>query len=204
MVELTTEQFEAARTRGEARLRGPRAESVYYDESRDRIIVRLSTGVELGLTPGAVEGLAGASAEDLRAVEVEAQGLGLHFPRLDADLYVPALLDGVLGSRRWLASRLGTVGGQARSETKAMASRENGRKGGRPKVSGYLPAIRTKGGLIVESRPRGYAVKKQDSMRAIAVFPTRKAALEWIEAFQKKRKADQVRVSVRTKLRAAS
>src|ERR1700710_2009119 len=58
MVELTTEQFEAARTRGEARLRGPRAESVYYDESRDRIIVRLSTGVELGLTPGAVEGLA--------------------------------------------------------------------------------------------------------------------------------------------------
>lgn len=99
--------------------------------------MRLSTGVELGLTPGAVEGLAGASAEDLRAVEVEAQGLGLHFPRLDADLYVPALLDGLLGSRRWLASRLGTVGGQARSETKAMASRENGRKGGRPKVSGY-------------------------------------------------------------------
>ena len=47
MVELTTAQFEAARVRGEERMRGPRAESAHYDGGRNRIIVRLTTGVEL-------------------------------------------------------------------------------------------------------------------------------------------------------------
>jgi hypothetical protein len=133
MVELAKEEFKAAKSRGEARLRGPRAESAHYDAGRNRIIVRLTTGVELGFAPRDVEGLQHASAEDLKVIEVEGFGLGIHFPKLDADLYVPALLQGVLGSRRWLAARLGAVGGRARSAAKAAASRENGKRGGRPR-----------------------------------------------------------------------
>jgi hypothetical protein len=57
----------------------------------------------------------------------------LHFPKLDADLYLPALLEGLLGSKRWMAARLGKHGGQARSAAKAAASRENGKRGGRPR-----------------------------------------------------------------------
>jgi hypothetical protein len=136
MVELTDEPFEAAQRRGEARLQGPRAVGVRYDAGRGRVVIALSTGVELGLAPRDVEGLAGASADDLRVVEIDSQGLGVHFPRLDADLYVPALLEGVLGSRRWMAARLGAAGGQARSQAKATAARENGRRGGRPRKSG--------------------------------------------------------------------
>ncbi len=132
MVELTDTQFEAAKRRGEARLRGPRAVAARYDAGRGRIVIALSTGVELGLAPRDVEGLAGASVDDLRVVEVNGMGLGIHFPRLDADLYVPALLEGVLGSRRWMAARLGAAGGQARTVAKATAARENGRRGGRP------------------------------------------------------------------------
>jgi hypothetical protein len=133
MVELTTGQFAAAEARGEARMRGPRAESAHYDAGRNRVIVRLTTCVEIGFAPRDVEGLQHASADDLKAVEVEAFGLGIHFPTLDADLYVPALLEGVLGSRRWMAERLGAVGGQTRSVAKAAASRENGKRGGRPR-----------------------------------------------------------------------
>lgn len=92
--------------RGAARLRGPRAESAHYDAGRDRVIVRLTTGVEIGVAPRDVEGLAGAPREALAEIEVEAMGLGIHFPRLDADLYVPALLEGVLGSKAWMAARL--------------------------------------------------------------------------------------------------
>lgn len=135
MVELTDEQFEAAKQRGEARLQGPRAVAARYDAGRGRVVIALSTGIELGLAPRDVEGLAGASADDLRAVEIDSQGLGIHFPKLDADLYVPALLEGVLGSRRWMAARLGTAGGQARSPAKATAARENGKRGGRPRKS---------------------------------------------------------------------
>ena len=97
--------FAEARARGEARLGGPRAVGARYDAGRGRVVITLSTGVELGLLPRDVEGLAGAAPDQLRAIEIEAAGLGIHFPRLDADLYLPALLDGVLGSRRWMEAR---------------------------------------------------------------------------------------------------
>jgi hypothetical protein len=64
---------------------------------------------------------------------VEALGLGIHFPRLDADFHVPALLEGVLGSKAWMAARLGAAGGRARGGAKAAAARANGERGGRPR-----------------------------------------------------------------------
>jgi hypothetical protein len=45
---------------------------------------------------------------------------------------VPALLEGVLGSKRWMAAQLGAAGGRTRSAANAAASRENGKRGGRP------------------------------------------------------------------------
>ncbi|MGA2169635.1 MAG: hypothetical protein ABSG62_15610 [Terracidiphilus sp.] len=54
------------------------------------------------------------------------------FPDLDVDLYVPALIEGVYGSRRWMA-QLGKKGGSARTEAKRKAAKANGAKGGRPK-----------------------------------------------------------------------
>jgi hypothetical protein len=131
MVDLTAEQFEAAKNRGDDRLRGPPAESAHYDAGRNRVIIRLTTGVEIGFAPRDVEGLQRASMEDLRAVEVEVFGLGIHFPTLDADLYVPALLEGVLGANHWMAARLGSAGRRSRSTVRALASPENGKRGGR-------------------------------------------------------------------------
>ena len=69
-----------------------------------------------------------------KLMDAEPSGLGLHFPALDADLYLPAILEGFLGSRRWMAEHLGKTGGQARSEAKTAAARANGRLGGRPKA----------------------------------------------------------------------
>ena len=109
MVELTTEQFEAAKARGEARLRGPRAERAHYDAGRGRVIVRLTTGVEIGFAPQDAEGLQHAKRDDLAVIEVDALGLGIHFPRLDADLYVPALFEGVLGCKGWIVARSGAA-----------------------------------------------------------------------------------------------
>jgi hypothetical protein len=131
MVELTTAEFAADKARGEARMRGPRAASAHYDAGRNRVIVRLTTGVEIGFAPRDVEGLRHASIDDLKAIEVEAFGLGIHFPRLDADLYVPGLLQGVLGSKRWMAAQLGSAGGRARSHAKVAASGANGGRSGR-------------------------------------------------------------------------
>ena len=97
------------------------------------MIVRLITGVEIGFAPRDAEGLQHATREDLAEIAVEALGLGIRFPRLDADLYVPALLEGVLGSKSWMAARLGAAGGRVRGGAKAAAARDNGRRGGRPR-----------------------------------------------------------------------
>ena len=97
------------------------------------MVVALNTGVELTFPTQLAEGLADASPDSLAEIEISPAGLGLHWPRLDADLYVPALLQGVFGSKRWMARQLGAEGGRSRTAAKIAASRENGRKGGRPR-----------------------------------------------------------------------
>ena len=119
--------------RMDAARQGGHAVAARYDRRRSRVVVRLDTGVELAFPPKIAEGLAGASPEDLAEIEISPAGLGLHWPRLDADIYVPALLLGVFGSLPWMARQLGAAGGATRSDAKAAAARSNGRKGGRPR-----------------------------------------------------------------------
>lgn len=109
--------------------------SARYDPAADRIIISLNTGLDLVLPPALAEGLAGADTGDLSVIEISPSGLGLHWPTLDADLYVPGLLQGQFGSRRWMAAELGGQGGRTRSTAKTEAARANGRKGGRPRKS---------------------------------------------------------------------
>ncbi|OBV39071.1 DUF2442 domain-containing protein [Janthinobacterium psychrotolerans] len=80
-----------------------------------------------------VQALAHATPASLAETQISPSGLGIHFPLLDADLYLPALLEGFLGSQRWVASSNGKKGGQARSSAKSTAARENGKLGGRPR-----------------------------------------------------------------------
>ncbi len=124
----------AAEEQMQADLRGqPRAIHAHYDRRVARVVISLDNGLEIAFPPRLAEGLANATPADLSAIEISPLGDGLHWPALDADLSVPGLLAGVFGSRRWLAAQLGASGGRARSEAKTASSRENGRKGGRPR-----------------------------------------------------------------------
>jgi Protein of unknown function (DUF2442) len=119
----------AARMRAD----GPFAVAARYDRRSGCVIVALSSGIDVMFSPENAQGLRGAKPAQLGYIEISPSGLGLHFPKLDADLYLPALLDGWLGSRRWMAARMGELGGRARSAAKRAASRENGKLGGRPR-----------------------------------------------------------------------
>ena len=130
---ITEQELAQAEARmAETRAAG-HAVSARYDRRRSRVVVALSTGVELTFPTRIAEGLADASPESLAEIEISPAGLGLHWPKLDADLYVPGLLQGVFGSKQWMARQLGAEGGRARTEAKVAASRLNGRKGGRPR-----------------------------------------------------------------------
>ncbi|HEX4242173.1 MAG TPA: DUF2442 domain-containing protein [Steroidobacteraceae bacterium] len=111
----------------------PHALSARYDRSRSRIVVALSTGIELAFPVDLAQGLAGAKAADLGKIEISPSGFGLHWPRLDADLYLPTLIEGIFGTRRWMAQLMGKAGGHATSPAKRAAARANGRLGGRPR-----------------------------------------------------------------------
>jgi len=133
-MEISEKVFEAANRRG-TELRGafPAVVKVRYDHRIHRIVVSLETGLELAFSPKNAEGLEHAQPAELADAEVSPSGLGIHFPHLDADLYLPALLEGFLGSRRWLAAEQGKIGGKVSSEAKSAAARLNGKLGGRPK-----------------------------------------------------------------------
>jgi hypothetical protein len=127
-------EFNIANERArEMQAKNPRAISANYDRRIGRVVVHLGSGMELAFSPHRVEGLENAKPSDLDEIEITPSGFGLHFPKLDADLYIPALLEGVFGSRKWMAARLGSIGGQSRSSAKAYAARFNGKLGGRPK-----------------------------------------------------------------------
>jgi hypothetical protein len=128
------DEFTAATRRGGARRAGePIAIAARYDRRRSRIIVSLDTGLELAFPPHIAQGLEKAKPADLTDIEISPSGFGLHFPKLDAHLYLPALMQGVFGSKSWMAAQLGAAGGATRSPAKAAAARANGKRGGRPR-----------------------------------------------------------------------
>ena len=117
--------------------RGPLATAAKYEAGHIR--VELNNGCAFEFPVNQAQDLAGAKAADLRAIEISAAGLGLHWPKLDADLYVPSLVKGIFGTRRWMAE-IGAAGGRAATDAKGAAARTNGKLGGRPRKSGLETA----------------------------------------------------------------
>jgi hypothetical protein len=131
---MSKDTFEAANRRAAARLRkGPRATTAHYERKRDRVVIGLSTGIEVAFRPRDAQGLERAKPDQLDTIEISPSGLGIHFPKLDADIYLPALLEGFLGSKRWNAAEHGKIGGSVSTTAKAAAARRNGKLGGRPR-----------------------------------------------------------------------
>jgi hypothetical protein len=130
------DEFDRANAQAAERLATtPTVVAARYDPDTDRIIMSLSNSLEVSFPAHEVQGLETATPADLSHIEIDPPGFGLHFPTLDADLYVPALLQGVFGSERWMAAHLGARGGKVSTAAKAAAARENGKLGGRPRTS---------------------------------------------------------------------
>jgi hypothetical protein len=69
----------------------------------------------------------------LANIEVDGCGFNLHWPALDVDLHVLALVPGIFGIQAWMTRALARAAGQATSPAKAAAARANGAKGGHPR-----------------------------------------------------------------------
>lgn len=132
-------EIEAALERGNIHDNDPAAETVEHIPALNLLIVGLSNRRRLVLPIEDLQGLGKATHEQLSNYELLGRGTGISFPALDVDLYVPALIEGVYGSRRWMAD-LGRRGGSSTSEAKGKAARANGLKGGRARRT-PMPAL---------------------------------------------------------------
>lgn len=128
-MEIGEKEFERAEARmAERRKAGAYAVAACYDSGRGRIRVVLATGVEIAIVPRDAQGLEKATTSELKGIEISPSGLGLHFPRLNADLYIPGWLDGRFGSSAWM---------RANRQDKAKADLHRRKK---PRGAARLPA----------------------------------------------------------------
>jgi hypothetical protein len=112
----------------------PRAVHVEYvsGSGLELVILKMSDGRRHVIPREDLQGLATATPKQISRVEILGNGTGLHWPELDVDHYVPALLRHVYGNKQWMA-KIGRRGGSATTKAKRQASRANGAKGGRPR-----------------------------------------------------------------------
>ena len=80
----------------------PRARFASYDRQTQMVVIHLRDGSVFMFPHHLGQGLAGASPQDLGAVEVTPYGLGLHWEVLDVDLQVKSLLQGIYGTKLWM------------------------------------------------------------------------------------------------------
>jgi Protein of unknown function (DUF2442) len=126
-------EIDRARSAGKALAETePRAVKAWYAADSERVFIELTNGVMMGFPYQLLQGLANGTPEQLAEVEILPTGSALHWESLDADLGVAQLVSGLFGSRAWM-TELGRHGGKSKSEAKAQASRDNGKRGGRPR-----------------------------------------------------------------------
>lgn len=134
MAGVTNVQLERAEARGRKVLETePRASAARDDRATGRVVVDLVNGCTYAFPTRLVQDLHDASPDALAGVEVDGLGFNLHWPTLDVDLYVPALVSGIFGTRSWMTRELARVAGRVKSPAKSAAARANGAKGGRPR-----------------------------------------------------------------------
>ncbi|MBV8282595.1 MAG: DUF2442 domain-containing protein [Candidatus Eremiobacteraeota bacterium] len=110
---------------------GPILQWVSYMPRRDAVSLQLSSGAVVEIPRVAIRELRRLSQSELKALRSDNAGMTISQRDLDIDIYLPGLLGDMLGVRP--AAVLGRKGGSSRSSAKRRASRQNGRRGGRPK-----------------------------------------------------------------------
>jgi hypothetical protein len=106
MADLTDAEIDAAMERGRIAANRATRPSVRYDQESGCIIVELTNGCTFAFPPHMAQGLE-ATDDELATIDFLGVGCGLHWEALNADLSMPGLLAGHLGTKANMARRAG-------------------------------------------------------------------------------------------------
>jgi hypothetical protein len=95
------------------------------------VSLHLSSGARVEIPRESIKVLRTLGASELRALKPDNAGMTLSQRDLDIDIFLPGLLADALALN--ISAMLGKRGGAKKTEAKKRASRENGKRGGRPK-----------------------------------------------------------------------
>lgn len=75
-----------------------------YSQTTDTVRLVFEDGITHSIPRRLLQGLPGARAGQLRLIQIVGEGTGLLWPLLDVSHYVPALLQGVYGTEKWMTA----------------------------------------------------------------------------------------------------
>lgn len=130
-------RFQAARARGVTLLRdAAKLVDASYDIPGEAVVLSFQGGGSMTIPRRVIPGLERQPASALKAITLSHAGDALRWPSIDADVYLPGLIQRAFGSRLFAAAAR-RRGGRRPTKAKA-AARQNGARSGRPKrrVSG--------------------------------------------------------------------
>ena len=100
---VTDEMIANASAEGSKELERPRAKAVRYDAERVRLVIELVSGALLDISLPMTARLTSASSQERSKMELTPFGLGIHWPLIDEDLYIPRLVEQNTSSLRQAA-----------------------------------------------------------------------------------------------------
>ncbi len=75
----------------------PHAVGAHYDHRAGRVVINLSSRLDVSFSPRDAQGLERARPSQLEEIEISPSGFGIHFPKLDADRLCSGAFGGPAG-----------------------------------------------------------------------------------------------------------
>jgi len=129
-----------------------------YSKTSRRLRLVLEDGVTCSIPRRLIQGLSDARDEDLGRIQILSGGSGLLWPHLDIAHYVPALLQGVYGTEKWMTAlswqkrRLRLVDSKRGAKRRSISARAHDKRGEQATGAGLDGRHRDTNGRIDQMR----------------------------------------------------
>jgi Protein of unknown function (DUF2442) len=125
-------EIKQATRRGQEQLKTERqAKRIYFDRNKNKLVIDLKDGATVLLPLNIIQGLADASPRQIEKGKLGPRGAYLHWDNLGVDFTLAGLLNGIYGTKAWMAK----IQGKSKSKVRVPSFRVNERKAEGPRIA---------------------------------------------------------------------